>query len=89
MQHHLHHGELVEVCVQQTGNDHVKRGLLIGLTEVYVKQVNLETQRYQDKRGDQVDFNPESPRLTRSSPCPPSQSGSGFAQQLRMYNPAP
>ena len=23
MQHHLHHGELVEVCVQQTGNDHV------------------------------------------------------------------
>jgi hypothetical protein len=24
MQHHLHHGEFVEVCVQQTGNDHVK-----------------------------------------------------------------
>ena len=59
MQHHLHHGELVEVCVQQTGNDHVKRGLLIGLTEVYVKQVNLEAQRYQDKRGDQVHFSPE------------------------------
>jgi hypothetical protein len=25
MQHHLHHGELVEVCVQQTGNDHGKK----------------------------------------------------------------
>jgi hypothetical protein len=26
MQNHLHHGELVEVRVQQTGNDHVEKG---------------------------------------------------------------
>jgi hypothetical protein len=25
MQDHLHHGELVEVSVQQTGNDHVEK----------------------------------------------------------------
>jgi hypothetical protein len=24
VQHHLHHGELVQVRVQQTGNDHVE-----------------------------------------------------------------
>jgi hypothetical protein len=26
MQNHLHHGEFVEVRVQQTGNDHGKKG---------------------------------------------------------------
>jgi len=87
MQHHLHHGELIEVCVQQTGDDHVKRGLLIGLSEVYVKQVNLKAQRYQDKRGDQAHFTPESRLLIRSTPCLPWPLGSDFARQSKMYSP--